>query len=424
MPINPLSASLLQNIAAPQVPNMMNAVMQGRLGQQTIEANQMAQAQAQQQLDYAPVQQAQQTEQHEMQMENMQMEQGMMIMQSLTLDAVSMLKMDESQRKQFINVLKDKYKSNPEVLGEINTLEKADYNTQNEMLFEQLEVAKSLNLFGEPEKEKEPSRSAAYKYARDLGLEPGTPEFNAKMEEYQQRAQQGKKTDIDLTLDMQGKIDPGYRQDPETGEQSLIPGSPQAIEIMEKVVHGRRSTLAGLQKVVSIQDSVNQALEGLGSWTTGIPGVVTSQVPGTEAFSLAKSLDTLKANLSFDKIQDMREISPTGGALGQVSNRELGQLEKAIKPLEQKLDKKTLKAHLKKVQNHYKRWYENLLEYNEELSKLYGISLKDIEMPETRTDEVVATHPEGGEIMLSDIYKTMRKHNVSYDEVLRRIGVN
>ena len=50
-------------------------------------------------------------------------------------------------------------------------------------------------------------------------------------------------------------------------------------------------------------------------------------VPGTEAQATAAKLDTIKANIGFDKLQKMRDASPTGGALGQVSERELGFLQ-------------------------------------------------------------------------------------------------
>ena len=42
---------------------------------------------------------------------------------------------------------------------------------------------------------------------------------------------------------------------------------------------------------------------------------------------------TLKSNLAFDRLQKMRDQSKTGGALGQVSNIELGLLESSVAAL-------------------------------------------------------------------------------------------
>lgn len=54
----------------------------------------------------------------------------------------------------------------------------------------------------------------------------------------------------------------------------------------------------------------------------GLVGMITQFFPGTDARKLGNTLDTLRANIGFDKLQEMRANSPTGGALGQVSNLE------------------------------------------------------------------------------------------------------
>ena len=40
--------------------------------------------------------------------------------------------------------------------------------------------------------------------------------------------------------------------------------------------------------------------------------------------------ETIAANIGFDKLQRMREASPTGGALGNVSDRELSNLQSVL----------------------------------------------------------------------------------------------
>lgn len=55
---------------------------------------------------------------------------------------------------------------------------------------------------------------------------------------------------------------------------------------------------------------------------TGWGNVAFSGLPNTDARALNNYLSTIKANVGFDKLQNMRENSPTGGALGQISDFE------------------------------------------------------------------------------------------------------
>jgi hypothetical protein len=70
------------------------------------------------------------------------------------------------------------------------------------------------------------------------------------------------------------------------------------------------------------------------AFTTGFTGSIVGAVPGTEAFNLNQNLKTLRANAAFDTLQNMRNNSPTGGALGAISEKELALLESAYTNLE------------------------------------------------------------------------------------------
>jgi len=83
--------------------------------------------------------------------------------------------------------------------------------------------------------------------------------------------------------------------------------------------------------------------------TTGIPGSLLKGIPGTPAHDLSNLLDTIKANIGFDKLQAMRAASPTGGALGQVSERENKLLQMVFGSLEQSQTKKQLITNLKRL---------------------------------------------------------------------------
>ena len=82
-------------------------------------------------------------------------------------------------------------------------------------------------------------------------------------------------------------------------------------------------------------------------------GTVLSAIPGSDANILKNRLMTIKANISFDKLQAMREESPTGGALGQVSTFELQNLMAVFGSLEQSQDANELSYNLRRVQKVY-----------------------------------------------------------------------
>jgi hypothetical protein len=69
------------------------------------------------------------------------------------------------------------------------------------------------------------------------------------------------------------------------------------------------------------------------AFTTGFTGSIMGAVAGTAAFDLKNNLQTLEATAAFDTLQNMRDNSPTGGALGNVTERELDLLKAAYSNL-------------------------------------------------------------------------------------------
>lgn len=72
--------------------------------------------------------------------------------------------------------------------------------------------------------------------------------------------------------------------------------------------------------------------------------------------TLAGALETVLGNLSFQELQAMRAASPTGGALGAISDRELSLLGSTVASLRQNQDPAQLRANLGKVAGHFARW--------------------------------------------------------------------
>ena len=67
--------------------------------------------------------------------------------------------------------------------------------------------------------------------------------------------------------------------------------------------------------------------------TTGF-GTLLSSIPTTSARDAQALAGTIKANIGFDRLQRMREESPTGGALGQVAVQELQALQSTLGSLD------------------------------------------------------------------------------------------
>lgn len=65
----------------------------------------------------------------------------------------------------------------------------------------------------------------------------------------------------------------------------------------------------------------------LNSAGSPISRALTGFLPGSDTVNLNVALDTIKAIVGFDALQRMREESPTGGALGQITERELSFLQ-------------------------------------------------------------------------------------------------
>jgi soluble lytic murein transglycosylase-like protein len=89
--------------------------------------------------------------------------------------------------------------------------------------------------------------------------------------------------------------------------------------------------------------------------TTGVGGAVMQNIPGTDAFNASALADTIKANVGFDRLQEMRNASPTGGALGQVSEMENKLLQATIGNLALSQNKDQLRFNLKRVRDIYGR---------------------------------------------------------------------
>ena len=97
----------------------------------------------------------------------------------------------------------------------------------------------------------------------------------------------------------------------------------------------------------------------------GIAGALVYDVfktlPLTASRELANKISTIQSNLAFDRLQKMRNDSPTGGALGQVSNMELGLLKDSVSALDPSAGVAAFNEQIKIVEQHYNRYRASLI---------------------------------------------------------------
>jgi hypothetical protein len=142
-----------------------------------------------------------------------------------------------------------------------------------------------------------------------------------------------------------GTIPAGYRMTKE-GTLEAIPGGPTTTNLSPKEIQARESKFPQATQAVKTFEAKSTELEkdlialrdhpGLAS----ITGIAAGRAPGITADGRAAEAlyDKIMARGGFKELQDMRAASPTGGALGNVSNQEGTQLRAAFAAIDRKQD--------------------------------------------------------------------------------------
>src|SRR5690606_5436787 len=111
-----------------------------------------------------------------------------------------------------------------------------------------------------------------------------------------------------------------------------------------------------LDAASNVETSINKALQMAGPMSTGFVGARLRNVEGTPAYNLASEIETIKANLGFDRLQQMRDNSPTGGALGAIAVQELVALQSTVANLDPNQSEEQLRENLGRIREHYDSW--------------------------------------------------------------------
>jgi len=131
-------------------------------------------------------------------------------------------------------------------------------------------------------------------------------------------------------------------KDTNTPKQVVVSGSKREGEVKVAEEAKKLATETALKTKADVTIAVERALSaveaGEGTWTdpvTGLKGAVSGLVnPEGSRAILVGAIQTIKANMAFDKLHNMRMSNPTGGALGNVSNEELALLSSTVTNLD------------------------------------------------------------------------------------------
>ncbi len=92
----------------------------------------------------------------------------------------------------------------------------------------------------------------------------------------------------------------------------------------------RANAQSGIQRSRITRNAIAAALDQTTNLSSGFVGSMTQIVPGSPAADLDARLNTIRANIAFDQLQEMRQNSPTGGALGNVSDTDMALLQSTL----------------------------------------------------------------------------------------------
>lgn len=147
---------------------------------------------------------------------------------------------------------------------------------------------------------------------------------------------------------------------------SVVPGTEQEaglekarteMEAMDYKFLQVAGTVSANKEIVDL--NVARALpyfkDALGGFVMRSGRLGAKYVPGFDANDADDAIKELKAKVSIDALQQMRQNSPTGGAMGQVSDRDIAILESALGRLEVDRDPKRMVEDLNFITKEYNR---------------------------------------------------------------------
>lgn len=163
-------------------------------------------------------------------------------------------------------------------------------------------------------------------------------------------------------------------------------GAPdKALELKaatDKQAISAKNTFSSFARDKSVADrSIDDALKILNEYpntSSGIIGSLAQHLPTSAASRLENTIKTVKAHIKIDKLQEIRNNSPTGGAFGNVSDEENRTLESTLGSLSLEQPQQDLIRNLQRIKEISDERYTT---YSQALKSDYGL---DVSQPSTK----------------------------------------
>lgn len=180
---------------------------------------------------------------------------------------------------------------------------------------------------------------------------------------------------VDAGIDASDALEMASKREADLLERQPKPMTPEELADYEAKLIANKTNLIKLNELQnppappappepvymeSALDAIDDAITLVGkdaffNPTAGFGSETAKSIGGSDAADLEAALSTITSAVGFKRLQDMREASPTGGALGSVSERELSQLNAALGSISQKQSPEQLKKNLLKIKDHYQK---------------------------------------------------------------------
>lgn len=164
-----------------------------------------------------------------------------------------------------------------------------------------------------------------------LGVKPSSEDFQTP----EQKAEIGRLRvkQVGAEAEARAAAEAKYRE-------PKAPKPPAPVDTAQRDYSAAKNSQA-LDAAKKLRDKVN-------GWTAGA-GSMLSSIPTTDARNFKAELQTLKSNIAFNELAQMRAASKTGGALGAVSDKESALLESALGALDQGQSPDQLRSQLDQI---------------------------------------------------------------------------
>jgi len=207
--------------------------------------------------------------------------------------------------------------------------------------------------------------TALIRQAIAAGLKPNTPEFRKYILSGGDIYGAGAPVEFGPlekgTMLVQGRDEQGnitYQVQPISGSQAEKDAK-KAADVITKQTEAK--VTSGTTVLGDISE-MKRKIEANPTLTTGMIGSLLLRMGFTTAVDVNELGETIRSNIGFDRLQRMREESPTGGALGQVAVQELNALQASLGSLKTSQSDDQLIRNLERLEKQYQQSMRRILE--------------------------------------------------------------